>query len=75
MDSGNSASYKMSYVLVAIRTCYFQNLRERSLTMERILAIAVMLVGFLRPGLASDLKLGDLAPGLKLKTDSGGIST
>ena len=39
--------------------------------MERILAIAVMLVGFLRPGLASDLKLGDLAPGLKLKTDSG----
>ena len=39
--------------------------------MERILAIAVVLAGFLGSGLASDLKLGDPAPGLKLKTDSG----
>lgn len=39
--------------------------------MERIIAIAVVLLGFLGSGLASDLKLGDPAPGLKLKTDSG----
>jgi peroxiredoxin Q/BCP len=39
--------------------------------MERILAIAGVLLGFLGSGLAADLKLGDPAPGLKLKTDSG----
>lgn len=39
--------------------------------MERILVIAVMLMSFLGSGLASELKPGDPAPGLKLKTDSG----
>jgi thioredoxin-dependent peroxiredoxin len=39
--------------------------------MEKILAIAVVMLGFFGSALASDLKPGDPAPGLKLKTDSG----
>lgn len=39
--------------------------------MERILAMTALFMGLLGSGLASDLKLGDPAPGLKLKTDSG----
>lgn len=39
--------------------------------MEKILAMAAMLLGLLGSGLAADLKVGDPAPGLKLKTDSG----
>jgi|WetSurSiteA1Bulk_404760.scaffolds.fasta_scaffold33960_2 thioredoxin-dependent peroxiredoxin len=39
--------------------------------MERILMMAALLSGFFGSGLASELKLGDPAPGLKLKTDEG----
>ena len=39
--------------------------------MRKALGMAALLLGFAGPGLASDLKLGDLAPGLRLKTDEG----
>ncbi|MBN1567674.1 MAG: peroxiredoxin [Acidobacteria bacterium] len=39
--------------------------------MERTIVMMTMLLGFLGSGTASDLKPGDAAPGLKLKTDEG----
>lgn len=39
--------------------------------MERMLPIIVMLFSFSGSGLAADLKTGDPAPGIRLKTDTG----
>jgi peroxiredoxin Q/BCP len=39
--------------------------------MERLIIMTALLLGLGGSGLASDLKLGDPAPGLKLKTDAG----
>jgi peroxiredoxin Q/BCP len=39
--------------------------------MGRIMLVAALVLGFWISGPASDLKLGDPAPGLKLKTDGG----
>jgi peroxiredoxin Q/BCP len=41
--------------------------------MVRLLLAAVLTLGFGIVGMASDLKLGDQAPALKLKTDQGAI--
>jgi thioredoxin-dependent peroxiredoxin len=41
------------------------------LAMGRTIMVAAMMLGFWGSGMASDLKLGDPAPGLKLKTDEG----
>lgn len=39
--------------------------------MERLIIMIALLLGFGGSGLASDLKIGDPAPGLKLETDEG----
>jgi len=71
MDYGNSASYKKKCARDTADLSAAQGLRERDFKMERILAMAILMLGGFAPALASDLKPGDPAPGLKLKTDSG----
>jgi peroxiredoxin Q/BCP len=39
--------------------------------MERAVLMTALLLGFFRSGLGSDLKVGDTAPGINLKTDEG----
>jgi peroxiredoxin Q/BCP len=39
--------------------------------MERTVVMTALLLGFLGSGLGSDLKVGDPAPGISLKTDEG----
>ena len=39
--------------------------------MGKVVVMAALILGFLRFGLASDLKVGDPAPGINLKTDEG----
>lgn len=39
--------------------------------MKKLLGVAISLLGFCVAGFASDLKVGDPAPGFKLKTDGG----
>jgi peroxiredoxin Q/BCP len=39
--------------------------------MERTVVMTALLLGFLGSGLGSDLKVGDPAPGINLKTDEG----
>jgi peroxiredoxin Q/BCP len=39
--------------------------------MERTVVMTALLLGFFRSGLGSDLKVGDPAPGINLKTDEG----
>ncbi len=50
--------------------------RERQLAKEnlggrKVVAMAALIFGILGKGLASDLKVGDSAPGIRLKTDEG----
>ena len=39
--------------------------------MRKVVAMAALIFGILGQGLASDLKVGDPAPGIRLKTDEG----